>query len=630
MADFNAVAGDIFEVIRSFNYDVLLYDENGMDVTEPEDARRFIAHPRNLMISLIDDDDNSRITFSIGKSTHASDVMGLGQKLRTLTTKYNLIYREQQHGKVISPKQFAQLASITEREERMHIYEGMYGTSRSSYLRLENARMIVRHKNRIDDSQIGARGRCVESIFVENASGERHLLPTTNLMAGRAMTQHVNQGGQFHDPLGQQINNMAVEYGHLGAGAQAMSEAATMVREACRNKRGKLRKTFERLARPTTYAEQASSLADQATVLNETPEPIADTRIDELREILGEQPREVYECCCRAIDEAGEEEPYEPDRADVAWAKAPTVSVVGHRVNTPAWDDFKHQVLDIIQPPKFDRHAVQSRHGARNVFGELAYRLGQIANVVQDDTMANLLGFVSEQLPQESDPRLRDKYKLIAIQALRAVGAMPSALASKNESVVEHVTWLNKFDPDRILLEIGLDPMDPSFPHDTHDRAENMALDDFDGDVFVDSPEMQDVISGRDPHDPEENTLTKQEIMGALEAYLRHYIETYNPEFSDTGYEGAEHLASSVYEAAVHALHSRGFVIGDVGLAEEEELLTREDVLLPSKNQGDDLEHEVSKSDVIGPDGEHGKPDDAYTSRLMTLAGMRGGTPSAY
>jgi len=169
----------------------------------------------------------------------------------------------------------------------MQVCEGMYGTSRSSYLRLENARMIVRHNKRIDDSRIGARGRCVESVFVENAAGERMLMPTRNLMPGRAMTQHVNQGGTFNDPVGQQISTMASDYGHLATGAQAaISESASAVREACKDKIGKLRKTFENLYHPSTYPNTAADLASQATVLTETDEPITDSRLDEMRGLL--------------------------------------------------------------------------------------------------------------------------------------------------------------------------------------------------------------------------------------------------------------------------------------------------------------------------------------------------------
>jgi hypothetical protein len=510
VADFNAVAKEVFQVLRSFDYTVQLYDENGMQVTEPEKTRRFMCHPKNLMVSLLDDDDNSRITLSIGKSTHINDVMGLNQKLRILATKYNMVFRTQQYGKMIDPKQFAELASLTEREDsQMQVCEGMYGTSRSSYLRLENARMIVRHKSRIDDSQIGARGRCVESIFVENAAGERGLMPTTNLGAARAMMQHINQGGGFADALAEHIKEMALTYGHLATGAQSALSEAVSLREACRAKMGKLRKTFERLSRPASYGEEAAELETQRNLLTETNEPIAEARIAEVRQLLqGEHDQKVYECCCKALDEM-----------------QPTPRDDG--VTTKTWQ--------------------------------------------------------------------------------------------------EHVAWLKSFDPDHVLIEVW-SPMDPSYSTDQADQAGDTALQNFDADEFVASPQMQDILSGRNPLDPEENELTRREIMQALEAYLRRDVERRDPNYTYDAYENTQGMAGAVYDAAVDALHRRGYVVTEANLTESHsEELTIEDILLPRRDQGGDLAGEVTKTDVADdrdPD-QHGKPNPSYVSRLMTLAGMR-------
>src|SRR5882672_5774368 len=99
MADLGVVATEVFQVLRSFDYTVRIYDENGMAKTEPADGRRFMCYPHNLMVSLVDDDDNSRVSLNIGKSTNIGDVMGLDQKLRTIATKYNMIFRAQRYGK---------------------------------------------------------------------------------------------------------------------------------------------------------------------------------------------------------------------------------------------------------------------------------------------------------------------------------------------------------------------------------------------------------------------------------------------------------------------------------------------------------------------------------------------------
>ena len=47
-----------------------------------------------------------------------------------------------------------------------------------------------------------ARFRQVESLFVETADGERYKLPFRNLSGGRAMVEHVRQGGKPYDMRG--------------------------------------------------------------------------------------------------------------------------------------------------------------------------------------------------------------------------------------------------------------------------------------------------------------------------------------------------------------------------------------------------------------------------------------------
>lgn len=410
MADFAKIADEVFRVLNSFNYTVLLYDDEDMQTTEPADARRMVDRKHNLMVSILDDDDDSRVVLHLGHHTHAAQVMGLIQSLRTEATKYNVTFRVQQHNKAIDPKQFTQLASITEAKDRsMEVLEGMYGTSRSSYLRLEHAKMIVRHKARIDDSKAGARSRCIETILIENPTGERFRFPTNNLAAARAMTQHVNQGGEFADPVGQQITTMATEYADLAQatrhmGGMALSEDITAVREACQCKMKKLRKTFEQLYRPDSYAMEAADLAARANLLTEADEQIDEAQLAELRQLLHDCDDKVVECAARAMRDMKEAMFDKSDDGSVA-------VIDDRRVNSQAWMDLDRGKLRLRGRPVFDQHHF------RNAISELVYRLGQIVPHVEDDSMANLLGYVADRLPDSPE---KHKLAIIGLKALKA------------------------------------------------------------------------------------------------------------------------------------------------------------------------------------------------------------------
>jgi hypothetical protein len=461
VVDFAKVATEVLQVLRTYDYTVLLYDDKGMRVNEPEEARQFFDPKKNLMVMIKDDDDNSSIELSYGKSTHANDILGLNQGLKILATKSALLHSDNQFGKRrIEPKDVTTLGSITERQHKMilSLTEGMYGTALSSYVRLENARMIVRHSRRINDNMIGGRGRFVESIFIENASGERLLFPSPHLAPARAMTQHVNQGGTYTDPVGGQIMQMTNEFANLAKAssfvannAVSLSEGAMTVREACRGKMRKFRKTFERLSRSSSYANESTRVLEHAKTLTETGDDLDESRISEIRQLLNDAdlPKEVYECASKAMKEMKESEPmieaedqgmkgmpksvmwqnsYDPaaksediavsddapkakaetkkkekepapappkanDKDDYVPKPGTTVDVLGYRVDNTAWERLiKQNKLFVTRPPEKENLQFPDR------FVEICFRLGKWVPVVADVTLANLLGHIVDKM----------------------------------------------------------------------------------------------------------------------------------------------------------------------------------------------------------------------------------------
>jgi hypothetical protein len=78
------------------------------------------------------------------------------------------------------------------------LFESWAGTKTRSWNGMETeARLMIKHKRVIGEND--ARFRYIESLFVETAEGERYKLPFTKLSAGRAMIEHVRQGGKPYD-----------------------------------------------------------------------------------------------------------------------------------------------------------------------------------------------------------------------------------------------------------------------------------------------------------------------------------------------------------------------------------------------------------------------------------------------
>ena len=71
------------------------------------------------------------------------------------------------------------------------------------------ARLMIRHKKTIGEGD--ARFRYIESLFIETADSERYKLPFKSLTGGRAMLEHVRQGGRPYDGRGNHIAEMVTE-----------------------------------------------------------------------------------------------------------------------------------------------------------------------------------------------------------------------------------------------------------------------------------------------------------------------------------------------------------------------------------------------------------------------------------
>jgi len=281
---------EIFATLKAFNYDLIMYDGDGNIVHEPEDARRYFDRGEDLLVTLYEDGENSSVTLTRSQKIQVTEILSLVTTLKNITNKYALIWNLRMYGGQIKPTNFSRAIVGEAREEFMDLTENMYGTSKSSYLKLENARLIVKHSARVDEDVFGARSRRIDRIYVENEQQERFLLPTNQLLPSRAMVQHVNHGGTISDEIGMHIDRMARAYRDLGSCirhvrqySDVLPEGAQGVRESASGKRKDMRRMFERLFR--NYAKSSVDLMEGAMLLEVSDDAIGE-RVERLRGML--------------------------------------------------------------------------------------------------------------------------------------------------------------------------------------------------------------------------------------------------------------------------------------------------------------------------------------------------------
>jgi hypothetical protein len=289
MIDFDEFSSEVFQTLRAYGRDMVLYDDHGNRVYEPYQARRIYMTGDNILVSIYEDGDNSAMRLFLSPSMNLSQVQGFIDTLRVMASKANLLFHVRKFDKEIKPQDFASVAAVTEQEiNTMNLLEGMYGTSKSSYLKLENARMIVRHSERVKENMIGARGRSIQQIFVEDARGQRFLFPFNMLTGARAMTQHVNQGGTFADNVGQQIIRMAGNFSNLAHATSALAakQEATTLRSNILGEMKSIKLAFNRLYETRSYVRESARILETSTLM-EDGDMLAE-RFAALRSLLGE------------------------------------------------------------------------------------------------------------------------------------------------------------------------------------------------------------------------------------------------------------------------------------------------------------------------------------------------------
>lgn len=91
----------------------------------------------------------------------------------------------------------------------------LWGTSRTSFQEMGEAKLIVKHSKPVNYDIPAGRAMHIESIFVESAEGERFKYPFKHLNGARALAVHVAHGGTSYDPIGQHIIGLSEELSKL-------------------------------------------------------------------------------------------------------------------------------------------------------------------------------------------------------------------------------------------------------------------------------------------------------------------------------------------------------------------------------------------------------------------------------
>jgi hypothetical protein len=207
--DYNTVADRIFDQLKGFGHDIVVYDKDGRQTANGNKGRSFYSKDQKFTIVL--DEKNNVIQIKYGETTDREKLKRLEQTIRNGIAKKFIINVDliPYTGKDIELKDVENMAKVQES------LSPTMGSTKTSYQQTEGAKLIIRHSAAVNEEVRGSRSRNISALFIENAQGERFKYPHNHLTAARVMTQHVAEGGTPYDEIGQKIISLSEERSQL-------------------------------------------------------------------------------------------------------------------------------------------------------------------------------------------------------------------------------------------------------------------------------------------------------------------------------------------------------------------------------------------------------------------------------
>ena len=290
------IAKELFGKVRTQFPKIQLGDANSKVTDRPEDARffefDFIKNGENLgTISLsISEDDGMIVMYSNditdGQPSGVSrQWFNFLRELREFakqnmmnfairdTAKSNLDKRDYQHLANNNGE-----GSMTESK--------LWGTSKTSYQQMGEAKLIVRHTQPVNYNHAAGRTLHIESIHVENSQGERFKYPVKHLNGARALATHVAHGGNPYDGIGQHITGLSEELNKLRM-FKGYVDRNSMVSEAMGTIQTKVYERIDQVKKEIRSLQNSSyyqTFAESFTVneAQEIPEDLVNDWVDRL------------------------------------------------------------------------------------------------------------------------------------------------------------------------------------------------------------------------------------------------------------------------------------------------------------------------------------------------------------
>jgi len=270
------VAEKMFKILKGNGHELKLYTDEGADTVDPSMARRFFLIDTGTMVSLDETDNRREVIVSLGQGVEYADLKDTLYQIKNLANRSIIEYTLKQYSKQIEPKDFDyQAQKVRDMNAVNEAIGAAYGSTKSSYQKLESARLVIKHNKPVNEEQRGSRSRNIQAIYIENAEGERYRFPSNNLAGGRAMLRHVKEGGTPYDDFGKHIVEQCNELKKLKEFKRysekngLVNEDTADIVEAVVSRISNIRETLNKMKGSRSYAAMLEAFESKDEQLDE-------------------------------------------------------------------------------------------------------------------------------------------------------------------------------------------------------------------------------------------------------------------------------------------------------------------------------------------------------------------------
>ena len=214
MADITP-ARKLFDLLVSRDFDPEMLDSSGKAAPDPAEAEIFSFDFRaesgkdyGTVVIMLGDDHNLEVycADNVGRGMEGNDKnnwFDFLEQLKNFSTRNFMDFGI----KNLNRLRYSMQGQAAIKEGLFESWSGNRTTSWNGAP--TEARLMIRHKKTIGEGD--ARFRYIESLFIETADSERYKLAFKSLTGGKAMLEHVRQGGRPYDARGNHISEMITE-----------------------------------------------------------------------------------------------------------------------------------------------------------------------------------------------------------------------------------------------------------------------------------------------------------------------------------------------------------------------------------------------------------------------------------